>query len=35
MMEILGVIGIIAIFTIVVYIIPVYLLIKFDNENPK
>ena len=35
MIEILGVIGIIAIFAIMVYIIPVYLLIKFDNEDPK
>ena len=35
MMEILGVIGIIAIFAVLVYIIPVWLLIKFDNEDPK
>mgnify|MGYP000016412682 CR=1 FL=1 len=35
MMEILGVIGVIAIFAILVYIIPVWLLIKFDNEDPK
>ena len=35
MIEILGIIGILAIFTILVYIIPVWLLIKFDNEDPK
>ena len=35
MMEILGVMGVIAIFAVLVYIIPVWLLIKFDNEDPK
>ena len=35
MMEMLGVIGIIAIFAVLVYIIPVWLLIKFNNEDPK
>jgi len=35
MIEILGIIGILAIFAILVYIIPVWLLIKFDNEDPK
>ena len=35
MIEILGIIGIIAIFAVLVYIIPIWLLIKFDNEDPK
>ena len=35
MMEILGVMGVIAIFAVLVYIIPVWLLIKFNNEDPK
>ncbi len=35
MLELLGVGLIFCLFMVLVYIIPIYLLVKFDNEDPK